>query len=88
MNLTLTIPDPLLRQLEAVCDDVPRAVLEGFAAEAYRTGTLSRAEIGLLLGHESTRETEAFLSAHAAWPAPTFDEVAADLSALREAPPP
>jgi hypothetical protein len=88
MNLTLNIPDPLLRQLEAVCDDVPRAVLEGFVAEAYRTGTLSRAEVGLLLAHESTWETEAFLSAHAAWPAPTFDEIAEDLSALREAPHP
>jgi len=86
MNLTLNIPDPLLRQLEAVCDDLPRAVLEGFAAEAYRTGTLSRAEVGLLLAHESTWKTEDFLSAHAAWPAPTFDEIAEDLSALREAP--
>jgi hypothetical protein len=86
MNLTLNIPDPLLRQLEAVCDDVSRAVLEGFAAEAYRTGTLSRAEVGLLLAHESTWETEDFLAAHAAWPAPTFDEIAEDLSALREAP--
>lgn len=86
MNLTLNIPDPLLRRLEAVCDDVPRAVLEGFAAEAYRTGTLSRAEVGLLLAHESTWETEDFLSTHAAWPAPTFDEIAEDLSAHRVRP--
>jgi hypothetical protein len=53
MNLTLNIPEPLLRQLEAVCDDVPRAVLEGFAAQAYRTGTLSRAQVGQLLEHGS-----------------------------------
>jgi hypothetical protein len=88
MNLTLNIPDPLLRQLEAVCDDVPRAVLEGFAADAYRTSTLSRAEVGQLLEHASVWQTEAFLSARDAWPAPTFDEVAADLSALREIPHP
>jgi hypothetical protein len=88
MTLTLNIPDPLLRQLEAICDDVPRALLEGFAADAYRTGTLSRAEVGQLLEHESIWQTEAFLSTHDAWPTPTFDEIAEDLFTLRSTPKP
>jgi hypothetical protein len=88
MNLTLNIPEPLLRQLEAVCDDVPRAVLEGFAAQAYRTGTLSRAEVGQLLEHGSIWQTEAFLSTHDAWPAPSLDEVVEDICTLRNAPVP
>lgn len=83
MTLTLIIPDPLLRRLEAVCQDVPRTVLEGFAADAYRAGTLSRAEVGELLGHASVSETEVFLATHDAWPAPSFDDVANDLEALR-----
>ena len=83
MTLTLDIPDPLLRRLEAVCQDVPRAVLEGFAADAYRSGTLSRAEVGELLAHESVWDTEAFLSTHDAWPATSPDDVANDLDALR-----
>jgi len=83
MTLTLNIPDLLLRRLEAVCDNVPRALLEGFAADAYRAGTLSRAEVGQLLEHESIWQTEAFLSAHEAWPAPTFDEVGEDIAAVR-----
>lgn len=40
MTLTLNIPDPLQQRLEAACTDLPRAVLEGFAVEAYRTGTV------------------------------------------------
>lgn len=36
MILQLTIPDPLLKRLETLCSDVPTAVLEGFAVEAYR----------------------------------------------------
>jgi hypothetical protein len=82
MTLTLNIPEQLMRRLESVCNDVPRAVLEGFAVEAYRTGTLSRAEIGQLLEHQSTWETEEFLSAHHVWPAPSVDEVAKDMDNL------
>jgi len=83
MTLTLNIPEPLLRRLEATCTDLPRAVLEGFAAESYRSGTLSRAEVGELLDHQSRWETENFLAAHEAWPAPTLDEVANDIKQLR-----
>ena len=53
MTLTLNIPEPVLRRLEATCGDIPSAVLEGFAADAYRNGTLSRAEVGELLGHQT-----------------------------------
>jgi hypothetical protein len=88
MTLILNIPDPLLRQLESICDAMPRAMLEGFAADAYRTGTLSRAEVGQLLAHASVWQTEAFLSDHHAWPTPRVDEVAEDLLALRNAPKP
>ncbi|NBC47097.1 MAG: UPF0175 family protein [Gammaproteobacteria bacterium] len=88
MTLTLNIPDPLQQRLEAVCTDLPRAVLEGFAVQAYRTGTLSRAEVGQLLGHASLWDTESFLSKHDAWPAPTFDEVAEDLDGLGKVPQP
>jgi len=80
MTLTLNIPEPLLRRLEASCTDLPRAVLESFAVESYRSGTLSSAEVGELLGHLSRWETENFLAAHEAWPAPTLDEVARDYS--------
>jgi hypothetical protein len=86
MTLTLTIPDPVLRRLEAACPDVPRAVLEGSAADAYRNGTLSRAEAGALLGHTTRWETEDLLARHDARPAPTLTDVTADLHRLNDLP--
>jgi hypothetical protein len=88
MTLTLDIPDPVLRRLQSLCTDVPRAVLGGFAVESYRTGTLSRAEIGDLLGHTSRWDTQAFLAERQAWPAPTLDEVTSDIASLRNTPAP
>lgn len=79
MILTLDIPDMLAASMGT---DVPRAVLEGFAVEAYRSGTLSCAEVRLLLGHESRWDTEAFLSAHDAWPDPAAEEVEGELERL------
>lgn len=82
MTLSVDIPEPLMRRLEATCTNVPLAVLEGFAVQAYRTGLLSRAEVRQLLRHSSVWETEDFLSAHGAWPDPTVEEVTADLDSL------
>ena len=86
MTITLNIPELVRRRLEATTTDLPRTILEGFAADAYRTGTLSRAEIGALLGHPSRWETEAFLADHDAWPAPTLAEINQDIGALRDLP--
>ena len=78
MNVTVTIPDAIGAALEAEGADVPRAVLEGFAAEAYRMGTLSAAEVRVLLEHDSRWETDQNLSAHDAWPGTTVEQVAED----------
>jgi hypothetical protein len=86
MTLTLNIPDPVLRRFEATCQDIPTAVLEGFAADGYRNGTLSRAEVGELLGHRTRWETEDLLARHDAWPAPTLADVTEDLEQLKDLP--
>ncbi|WP_089727990.1 UPF0175 family protein [Candidatus Thiosymbion oneisti] len=85
MRLTLDIPDPLVGHLTDIGENLSQAVLEGFAADAYRSGQLSRAEVGHLLGHDSVWETEEFLSRHDAWPSPSLDEVLSDLRHLRSA---
>ena len=84
MNLTVEIPDSLFETLRRSCGDLSRAVLEGFAVEGYRSGRLSAAEVGTLLGHGNRWETEEFLSQRGAWPAPTADEVAGELEALKK----
>jgi Uncharacterised protein family (UPF0175) len=78
MTVTLTIPDAIGAALKAEGADVSRAVIEGFAVEAYRMGTLSAMEVRVLLGHDSRWETEDFLSAHDAWPGTTAEGVAED----------
>jgi hypothetical protein len=85
MTVTLTIPDALAESLSRAQPTLPRAILEGFAAEGYRQGVLSAAEVRVLLGHDSRWETEDFLAARDTWPGTTAEQVAEDgrkLSAL------
>lgn len=82
MTITLNIPVMLARSLGPVPVNVQRAVVEGFAVEAYRSGKLSCAEIRDLLGHTSRWETEEFLARHDAWPDPSEAEVAEDLCCI------
>jgi hypothetical protein len=84
-NVTVTahIPDQLSQALSAAYGDVSVAVIEGFAVEAYRQGTLSLAQVSELLGHSSRWQTEEFLAVHQAWPGTTVAEVQSDLAAIR-----
>lgn len=86
MTLTIDIPEPVFRRLQASGRDIQSAVLEGFAADAYRHGTLSRAEVGQLLGHRTRWETEDLLARHDAWPAPSLADVTEDLEHLKALP--
>ena len=83
MIITLEIPDQVAALIRSQRPELERAILEGFAVEAYREGTLSCLQVRLLLGHESRWETEDFLAAHDAWPDPTEDEVVSGADALR-----
>ena len=78
MTVTLTIPDVLAPVLSGVQPNLERAILEAFAVEGYRQGTLSAAEVRVLLGHDSRWETEDFLSAHHSWPGTTVEQVVED----------
>jgi hypothetical protein len=60
MHVAIDLPDEIARQLTAAWGDMPRKTLEAVAVEGYRTGALSRGQVGSLLGL-SFWETEAFL---------------------------
>ena len=81
-TLTLQLPDRIAALLQKAWDDLPRATLESLAAEGYRSGKLSCAEVGEMLGHSSRWDSEAFLSEHGAWPGTTVEEFQADLQTL------
>ena len=62
MELTLTIPDDLAARLGA--KDLSRQALEALAAEAYRAGRLSEAELRRLLRVGAHAQLDGFLKAH------------------------
>ena len=59
-RIAVDVPDEIANRLENAWRDVSRGVLEAVALEGYRDGTLSRDQIGQLLGF-SLWKTEAFL---------------------------
>jgi len=63
MRVEIDLPEDILRELERAWQNLPRRALEAIAAEAYRSGALSRGQVGTLLGL-SFFETEAFLKEH------------------------
>ena len=79
----MTISDSLAASIGSAEDEVRRRFIEGYAVQAYRSGTFSTAEIRELLGHASRWETVDFLAAHGVWPDPTTNEVPEDLGNLR-----
>jgi len=63
MRVEIDLPEDILRELERAWQNLPRRALEAIAAEAYRSGALSRGQVGTLLGL-SFFATEAFLKEH------------------------
>jgi hypothetical protein len=58
--MAIEIPDDIGRALGGLAGDVSRAVLEAVAAEAYRSGTITPAQVQQMLGLRSRWDTESF----------------------------
>jgi hypothetical protein len=65
MQITLDLPEDIAQGLGATWRDLPRAALESLAAEGYRSGGLTAAQLGRLLGLETRTQVETFLREHA-----------------------
>lgn len=82
MKVDVHLPEDIARQLEREWRDVPRRVLEAIAVEGYRSGALSRAQVGDLLGL-SFWETEAFLKERQAYLAYRTEDFEEDRATLK-----
>lgn len=71
MRIAVELPEDIAKRLESAWHDLSRGALEAVAVEGYRDGTLSREQVGRLLGL-SFWETEAFLKERQAYLA--YDE--------------
>jgi len=80
-RIAVDVPEEIANQLENAWRDVSRGALEAVALEGYRDGTLSRDQIGQLLGL-SLWETEAFLKQRQAYLQYTEEDLALDRRAL------
>ena len=63
MNVTVHLPEAVAQALGATADEVERRLLEQAAVEAYRAGSISRAQVRQALGL-SWHATEALLARH------------------------
>lgn len=77
MPVTIELPEEIERQLEAEWKDLPRRALEALAVEGYRTGALTRGQVGLLL-NLNFWETESFLKERAAFLQYTLEDLEQD----------
>lgn len=83
MKVDIQLPEKIGRQLEQEWHDMPRRVLEAIAIEAYRSGVLSREQVGDLL-ELSFWETEAFLKEHQVYLAYSTNDFEEDRATLKQ----
>jgi predicted HTH domain antitoxin len=82
-RIAVEVPEDIAKRLELAWRDVSRGTLEALAVEGYRDGTLSREQVGRILGL-SFGETEAFLKARQAYLAYDEEDFKKDLRGLRQ----
>jgi predicted HTH domain antitoxin len=85
VNIAINIPDDIGHILAAQAGGVSRAVLEAVAIEAYRSGTITPAQVQQMLELRSRWETESFLRRAEAFHDYTMDDLEQDIAAIRQA---
>jgi predicted HTH domain antitoxin len=83
MEVLLEVPDDIVQRLQARSMDIPRQAMESLAAESYRSGILTSAEVQRMLGFETRWETDAFLKERRAYLHYTIDDFEKDIETLR-----
>jgi len=64
MQVTLDIPEDIVRSLDADASALTRVALEGMAIEGYRSNRVSEEQVRRLLGFATRLEVHAFLKRH------------------------
>jgi len=85
VHVAIDIPDDIGQVLAAQSGGASRAVLEAVAIEAYRSGSITPAQVQQMLGLRSRWETEAFLKRAEAFHEYTKEDLERDIAAIRDA---
>jgi predicted HTH domain antitoxin len=83
MQVTLEVPEDLVRLLGESPASLTRAALEALALEGLRSGKISVAQARRLLGVGSRYEMDGFLKAHEIFLSLTAEDVKRDAAAAR-----
>jgi hypothetical protein len=84
MQVTVDVPEDILRALEGQWPDLSRQALEAIAVEGYRTGALTESQVRRLLDFNSRFEVHAFLKEHRVPLRYTSDDIEEDKMTHRE----
>jgi len=82
MQITLEVPDEIVQRLGA--EDLPRALLESFALEGYRSGTLTEEQVRKILGYGTRMQVDGFLKEHGVYFDYTLEDLDRDTETSRE----
>jgi hypothetical protein len=75
MQIQFELPEDIAQGLKAKWTDLPRVALESLALEAYRSNSLSAAQLRRLLGFETRMQVDDFLKEHE-----VYDLIVADFT--------
>ncbi len=81
MEVTINLPEDVAKVFLANGENIEREILEATALEGYRTGKLSHAQVGRMLGL-SRFETDALLKQHDVSLNYTVEDLEADRQTL------
>lgn len=84
MEISFRIPDSVADRLRASWHDLPGHALEALAADAYRQGLLTSAEVQRVLGIASRHELDGFLKRAGAFLQYTAQDLEEDVRSFRD----
>jgi predicted HTH domain antitoxin len=64
MEVTINLPEDVVKVFSANGENIEREVLEATALEGYREGKLSQAQVRRMLGYQTDMQVDAFLKEH------------------------
>ena len=84
MQITLDLPDDVAQDLDIKLKNLPRAMLESFALEGYRSGKLTEEQIRRILGYGTRMQVHAFLKEHGVYLNYGLEDLEQDIETLRQ----
>lgn len=84
MNISIAVPDDLLEKLQNQWGNVSKRTLEALAIEAYRSGSLTSAEIQRMLNLSSRWHVDDLLKRARLYFDYTEEDLQHDLDTIRE----